>query len=567
MSNPISSVDTAAVIKAAAHKQLKLLGSPGSSFDTLLAQITQMGATSEDVAKASESAHTQQRNSGPVSSANSPIQRLESYLEQTGEPMERFEVSSAGREKLVNLLEESGYSHEDAEEIVKRATKDDGSINLGTVFQLLEHYEADQGPVLIIDASQKNQFIQVLQELGLKQEDIQKLLAESTNKDGNLEIKNFGDLLAQVEEAQQGQATNGSVNKSILSGLLEQLGLSEDEITTLLEQNTDTEGNIQAEAALNILKKAAAKKDQAVAQALKDLAADLEVKSTENEVDFTQADAKRIKSQVEKIIQAMEGNQGHSKPSLKEALAAALADEFDDEITDVKPQALSGQEQNAAPKVKATADAAAADDKQQAYQFSKEQNLQTKAETAGQDAQSGNNNSSKSGGNPTAGIDNTARAAESGKATVARGPLPSYVVTQVADRLAYMVKNNQNSLKINIKPPELGELNVELSMKGGVLKATLTAESVAAKNTLDAGSEQLKQLLAQQGIKVESLDITLKSDSQESQAQFQDHLDKRGGKQGGGKATGQVSDVEETDIAAAVSRRRLGSNGSISVFA
>ena len=567
MSNPISSVDAANKISVAAHKQLKFLGSPGSSFDTLLAQITQMGVSSQEIMKASESASAPELDSRSANSGSSPIGRLENYLEQTGEPLERFEVSPSGREKLVRVLEESGYSEEDAKEIVKRATKDDGSINLGTVFQLLEHYEADQGPVLIIDASQKNQFIQILQELGLKQEDIQKFLAENTNKDGNLEIKNFGELLAKVEGAQEGQAVNGGVNKSILSGLLEQLGLSDEEITTLLEQNTDTEGNIQAEAALNILKKAAAKKNQAVAQAMKDLAADLKVKSTDNEVDFSQADAKRIKQQAEKIIQAMEGNEGHSKSSLKEALAAAMADEFDDEMTDVKPQALTGQEQNAAPKVKATADTAASEDKQQAYQFAKEQSVQAKAETAGQDAQSGNTNSSKSGGNPTAGIENAGRTAESGKATAARGPLPSYVVNQVADRLAYMVKNNQNSLKINIKPPELGELNVELSMKDGVLKATLTAESVAAKNTLDAGSEQLKQLLAQQGIKVESLDITLKSDSQESQAQFEDHLNKKGGYQSGGKSTGQGSDVEETDLTAAVSKQRLGSSGSISVFA
>jgi flagellar hook-length control protein FliK len=135
-----------------------------------------------------------------------------------------------------------------------------------------------------------------------------------------------------------------------------------------------------------------------------------------------------------------------------------------------------------------------------------------------------------------------------------------------------MAKNGQNTLKLNLKPPELGGLNLELSIKDGALKATLMAETTAAKNTLDAGAEQLKQMLAQQGLKVEKLDIMLRPDSDEAQAQakFQDHLDRRGqsGQRGQNQGNGPGGAAAENDNE--LSRpgaSHAGGAGRISLFA
>ena len=570
MSSSINGIDAASLISSAANKQLKFLGMSGSSFNSLLAQITQIGAANEAAAQTPQPASTPSIHSGSLSEESTPIQRLENYLQQSGQSMDRFEVPSSGREKLVQVLEESGYSEEDAEAIVKRATKDDGSISLAAVFNLLDQYEANQGPFLLIDSSQKNAFIQVLQELGLSQEDIQDLINSSTDEDGMLKIKNFHDLLAKVEEAQAAQGSAGKVNKGILSNLLQQLGLTDEEIQTLLEQGSDSEGNLRAEAALDILKKAAATQDNATRQSLKDLAAMMRVNTeTDSEANMTEAEAKRIKNQVNKMIQAMEGGGKDSKTSLKDTLQAALADEFAEEGVELKGSNLNGLEHTATPKVKASAEAASSEDKQQAFQFAKQQQgSQAKPEVTGADSQGGSNNTAKAG-SATVGLGSAGRSTEAAQTAGVRGTLPSYVVHQVGERMAQMIKNNQNSLKINIKPPELGELNLELSVKDGVLKATLTAESVAAKNTLDAGSEQLKQLLSQQGLKVESLDIILKSDSQNAGAGFQDQLDKKEHFASAKGQSGQdlTDEMDESELAAVIRKQALAGGGSINVFA
>ncbi len=570
MSSSINGIDTASLISSAANKQLKFLGMSGSSFNSLLAQITQIGAANEAAAQTPQPASTPSIHSGSLSEESTPIQRLENYLQQSGQSMDRFEVPSSGREKLVQVLEESGYSEEDAEAIVKRATKDDGSISLAAVFNLLDQYEANQGPFLLIDSSQKNAFIQVLQELGLSQEDIQDLINSSTDEDGMLKIKNFRDLLAKVEEAQAAQGSAGKVNKGILSNLLQQLGLTDEEIQTLLEQGSDSEGNLRAEAALDILKKAAATQDNATRQSLKDLAAMMRVNTeTDSEANMTEAEAKRIKNQVNKMIQAMEGGDKDSKTSLKDTLQAALADEFAEEGVELKGSNLNGLEHTATPKVKASAEAASSEDKQQAFQFAKQQQgSQAKPEVTGADSQGGSNNTAKAG-SATVGLGSAGRSTEAAQTAGVRGTLPSYVVHQVGERMAQMIKNNQSSLKINIKPPELGELNLELSVKDGVLRATLTAESVAAKNTLDAGSEQLKQLLSQQGLKVESLDIILKSDSQNAGAGFQDQLDKKEHFASAKGQSGQdlTDEMDESELAAVIRKQALAGGGSINVFA
>ncbi|MFH1060209.1 MAG: flagellar hook-length control protein FliK, partial [Pseudomonadota bacterium] len=120
--------------------------------------------------------------------------------------------------------------------------------------------------------------------------------------------------------------------------------------------------------------------------------------------------------------------------------------------------------------------------------------------------------------------DAAGRAASAGAATASgqtRATLPPYVVRQVGDQMAQMVQRQQSTLRLELKPPTLGELHVELAVKEGVVKATLTAETVAAKQALEAGLEQLKQELAQQGLKVERIEIVVDPDAERREAQAQ----------------------------------------------
>ncbi|MBI4797693.1 MAG: flagellar hook-length control protein FliK [Desulfarculus sp.] len=76
----------------------------------------------------------------------------------------------------------------------------------------------------------------------------------------------------------------------------------------------------------------------------------------------------------------------------------------------------------------------------------------------------------------------------------ARSVLPGYVVRQVGQQMAQMVARQENSLRLELKPPSLGEVSLELSVKDGVVKATMLTDTVAAKNILESGLEQLTKI-------------------------------------------------------------------------
>ncbi|MCA1988851.1 MAG: flagellar hook-length control protein FliK, partial [Desulfarculus sp.] len=110
--------------------------------------------------------------------------------------------------------------------------------------------------------------------------------------------------------------------------------------------------------------------------------------------------------------------------------------------------------------------------------------------------------------------------------------------------MAQMVAKQQTSLRLELKPPTLGELQVELSVKDGVVKATLTAETVAAKQALESGLDQLKQQLTAQGLKLDSLEVAINPDAERQQAQAE-YQNQGGARRGRGRDLG-ISDGDST---------------------
>jgi flagellar hook-length control protein FliK len=68
-------------------------------------------------------------------------------------------------------------------------------------------------------------------------------------------------------------------------------------------------------------------------------------------------------------------------------------------------------------------------------------------------------------------------------------------------------------VKLRLHPPELGSLQLSLRMESGQMFAKLEVETTAARDTLLSNVQTLKDRLADQGIKVESFDVQLSTDS------------------------------------------------------
>lgn len=552
-------VDPASILSGGL-KGTRKKGSGSSPFDALMAQLSQRKLTEPVAAPDSRPLDL----SPPAASTRpstpdhqqSPIRRLEASLKSTGQPLHNFRAAPADRDKLREVLVKSGYSDKDAREIIERASEKDGSVNLGTMFGLLDQYQADQGPVLLLKPEDRPLLVQVFKDLGLGEEAIQRYLDSRPVQDGCLVISGLKDLFAGL----QGQDQAGTVDSSVLRDLLQRLGLKQKDIQVLLSKATDPQGRTNPQAMLELLQAAAAKQDQGLKSVLEELAQNLKLNQ---EADPQTVDVSRLRQQVAEFLSAGENPvQKEAAPKLQEVIHAAL-------------KAAGRGEQAPAPQAEAApagqdageqgAESGARQNQRQAAALAQAARSEAPAPTGGGRAGGGEAHPGSAGATPA-----SLGKASGFQALAGRRFLPAHVVRQTAEQMAQMARGHKNHLRLQLKPAELGSLTIKLSYKEGAVKATLVAESVAAKQALDSGLDQLKQQLMQQGIKAERIEVLVNPDAQRQawagsggRAGGRGAGSRQGGRSGSGTLTGGEASPEEIAAAGAAA----GDSGRINLFA
>lgn len=90
----------------------------------------------------------------------------------------------------------------------------------------------------------------------------------------------------------------------------------------------------------------------------------------------------------------------------------------------------------------------------------------------------------------------------------ARVPLNSaYIVEELANKINSGLKYGEQKLSMQLYPPSLGKLNIELSMKDNQLRAVIVAESQQVKQLLEGNIDQLRTCLQNQNIQVEKCSV------------------------------------------------------------
>ena len=64
-------------------------------------------------------------------------------------------------------------------------------------------------------------------------------------------------------------------------------------------------------------------------------------------------------------------------------------------------------------------------------------------------------------------------------------------------------------MRLRLSPPELGSLQMQISVKRGALSATIQADNSTAQQVLLASLPDLRDRLAEQGIRIEQFDVQL----------------------------------------------------------
>ncbi|MCM1185485.1 MAG: flagellar hook-length control protein FliK [Lachnoclostridium sp.] len=93
------------------------------------------------------------------------------------------------------------------------------------------------------------------------------------------------------------------------------------------------------------------------------------------------------------------------------------------------------------------------------------------------------------------------------------------IMRQIMDYMRISVKPDMSQLEMQLHPANLGTLQIHVASKGGVLTANFVAQNEAVKAALESQMVQLKDNFAQQGVKVEAIEVTVQTH------QFEENLE------------------------------------------
>ena len=129
-------------------------------------------------------------------------------------------------------------------------------------------------------------------------------------------------------------------------------------------------------------------------------------------------------------------------------------------------------------------------------------------------------------------------------------PIPLYVVNQVARQISLSLQRGENHLRLQLRPPQLGAIQIDMNMKDSVLKIAMTTEHNSVKEFLISSIQELRETLLQQGVKLDRIEVQVNYNLGQSMAQArrgQNGFQRQGQEQRNGPgALAGNGDVSET---------------------
>jgi flagellar hook-length control protein FliK len=89
----------------------------------------------------------------------------------------------------------------------------------------------------------------------------------------------------------------------------------------------------------------------------------------------------------------------------------------------------------------------------------------------------------------------------------------SHALPKIVDKIMIMIRTGEYKSRIKITPPDLGKLDIDLTLKNGHIHANLSTENAAVKEIIEANLNQLKQQLNNQGLTVDGFDVMVGLDN------------------------------------------------------
>ena len=442
----------------------------------------------------------------------SPIAKFAAALRQLGLPLNSLRLPSDASPQLCSLLVSHGMSKEQAERLLNQCTSEDGFIEVDKLIVPLLGGELLNSPKregMVIRAEQRPMLETLLSELRLTPDEIRKIVGRATTSGGDLDLerllqgvrrsdlrltrKKFLEICrkqginAQSRELQREQC---SLAKSFTADHHERL-----EMATRLRQE-----GAQPQQVRRLLEKLAS--DNHPAQ---EILAEGEGNNLKTEEDIQALLAK---------LQARASNH-KSKNGRLARQARAMPEPAIREISD---PALRVTVQETAAAQAAKVGATELESHQKIWE-EMVADLQTKR-SVNPAGPAHRGKSAKVNGNLSATIASgqaTGATVQSASASAGSGLLSSNPAMephfQVVQQFISMTANGQSRTRLNLHPPELGQIQIEISLESNKLSATLVTETQVVKELMESHLGQLRQHLAQHNLRLENFQVTVGTDT------------------------------------------------------
>ena len=91
------------------------------------------------------------------------------------------------------------------------------------------------------------------------------------------------------------------------------------------------------------------------------------------------------------------------------------------------------------------------------------------------------------------------------------------ILEQVTENIEVSLFDSKSEMVIKLKPHDLGNVTVKISIENGVMNAKFLADSIKVKETLESNMSNLKESLKDQGINVQDLSVSVDSGRSQNQ--------------------------------------------------
>lgn len=109
------------------------------------------------------------------------------------------------------------------------------------------------------------------------------------------------------------------------------------------------------------------------------------------------------------------------------------------------------------------------------------------------------------------------------------------IMRQIMDYMKVSVKADSSDLEMQLHPQSLGTLHVQVASKNGVVTANFITQNETVKAALESQMVQLKESFAEQGVKVEAIEVTVQTHP------FEQNLEQGRGNQSNNESEAGVS--------------------------